>query len=363
MSGATSMASWLVAFDSALVAHPDRRERILAETEDHLRDSVAARTTAGGDPESAERQVVAAFGDPEETAAELGPDVLGSVQARWARAAGRFDRWRPRHPWLGAVPTAAALMAAPTLAPLASGGPASLFTVLSFVFVWLAVGVAARAVPVQPGSGFWSQATTWRADRPVAAGWAMAGPFVGIASAYAIAAVAHGHGLALARGLPVVLMMSGFFVAVVVVPPRRWHRAAGFLARPPTMRAVVGIVVVPTVATACVGLVMIGGRLALPLLAVAAAFGTIAWAVALGRVDRLRRRLPVNPAVAASLRWAPLVAVAIVLAASGGLPRPSWFVPTLVIFGAIRVLPVTLRNAEARRRSIASELRARSSAT
>jgi len=43
----TGVVSWLVAFDAALVAHANRRERVLAEMEDHLRDSVAARTTRG----------------------------------------------------------------------------------------------------------------------------------------------------------------------------------------------------------------------------------------------------------------------------------------------------------------------------
>lgn len=98
---------YLLEFNDALVAGAGRRERILAEVEDHLRDSVASLIDAGWAPEAAAVEAVARFGAPAEAAARFGPDPLG-----WAQQASIwFDGWRVAHPWGVAVITVSSVFA------------------------------------------------------------------------------------------------------------------------------------------------------------------------------------------------------------------------------------------------------------
>ena len=97
---------YLLEFNDALVAGAGRRERILAEVEEHLRDSVAA-IDSGLAAEAAEAEAVARFGAPAEAAERFGPDPLGWAQ----RASGWFDRWRVAHPWVVAVLTVSQVIA------------------------------------------------------------------------------------------------------------------------------------------------------------------------------------------------------------------------------------------------------------
>ncbi len=92
---------YLLEFNDVLVAGAGRRERILAEVEEHLRDSVASLIDSGLTAEEAEAEAVARFGAPTEAAEQFGPDPLGWAQ----RASGWFDRWRVAHPWVVAVLT------------------------------------------------------------------------------------------------------------------------------------------------------------------------------------------------------------------------------------------------------------------
>lgn len=92
---------YLLAFNDALVAGADRRERILAEVEDHLRDSAASLVDGGVATEAAAEEAVARFGAPAEAAERFGPDPLGWAQ----QASGWFDGWRVAHPWVVAVIT------------------------------------------------------------------------------------------------------------------------------------------------------------------------------------------------------------------------------------------------------------------
>jgi len=92
---------YVLAFNDALVAGAGRRERILAEVEDHLRDSVASLIDGGLAAEAAEAAAVDRFGAPAEAAERFGPDPLGWAQ----RASGWFDGWRVAHPWVVAVIT------------------------------------------------------------------------------------------------------------------------------------------------------------------------------------------------------------------------------------------------------------------
>lgn len=71
---------------AALRCEPGRIRRILAETEDHLREAAHRRIEAGTDQSSAEREAVAAFGAPAVVAARFGTrgmpgmrGVLGGV--------------------------------------------------------------------------------------------------------------------------------------------------------------------------------------------------------------------------------------------------------------------------------------------
>ncbi|MBA4182083.1 MAG: hypothetical protein C0506_15970 [Anaerolinea sp.] len=57
---------------AALRCEPGRIRRILAETEDHLREAARVRLEAGADQSSAEREAVAAFGTPAVVAARFG---------------------------------------------------------------------------------------------------------------------------------------------------------------------------------------------------------------------------------------------------------------------------------------------------
>ena len=98
---------YLLAFNDALVAGADRRERILAEVEEHLRDSVASLVDRGLAPEAAAAEAVARFGAPAEAADRFGPDPLGWAQ----QASAWFDGWRVAHPWVVAVTTVAPLTA------------------------------------------------------------------------------------------------------------------------------------------------------------------------------------------------------------------------------------------------------------
>ena len=105
MSG--EVERYLLAFNDALVAGADRRERILAEVEEHLRDSVASLIERGLAPEAAAAEAVARFGAPAEAAERFGPDPLGWAQ----QASAWFDGWRVAHPWVVAVATVAPLTA------------------------------------------------------------------------------------------------------------------------------------------------------------------------------------------------------------------------------------------------------------
>ena len=105
--GSGAVERYLLAFNDALVAGADRRERILAEVEEHLRDSVASLVDRGLAPEAAAAEAVARFGAPAEAAERFGPDPLGWAQ----QASAWFDGWRVAHPWVVAVVTVAPLTA------------------------------------------------------------------------------------------------------------------------------------------------------------------------------------------------------------------------------------------------------------
>ena len=98
---------YLLAFNDALVAGAGRRERILAEVEEHLRDSVRSLVDGGLAADAAAAEAVARFGAPAEAAERFGPDPLGWAQ----QASAWFDGWRVAHPWVVAVITVAPLAA------------------------------------------------------------------------------------------------------------------------------------------------------------------------------------------------------------------------------------------------------------
>jgi len=87
MANAT-IEHYLLDFDDALVAGAQRRERILAEVEEHLRDAMESSMAAGMAADEAQLEVLARFGSPREAAKAFGPDPLGRAQqaSRWWEA-------------------------------------------------------------------------------------------------------------------------------------------------------------------------------------------------------------------------------------------------------------------------------------
>lgn len=151
MTEADTVAAWLVAFDAALVARPARRERILAEVGEHLRDAVAAGAGDGGERDESERRVLREFGTPVKVAAQFGVDPGGLAQHGWEGAVARFDRWRPRHPWIGALaPTDWPPMLLLCLLP---GKGVGLALALGLP-LWLSGALEGRAVRASSPAGF-----------------------------------------------------------------------------------------------------------------------------------------------------------------------------------------------------------------
>lgn len=90
---------YLLEFNDALVAGAERRERILAEVEEHLRDATESIMAGGMTAAEAQLEAVARFGEPSEAAQRFGSDPLGRAQqaARW------WEAQRIAHPVLAAV--------------------------------------------------------------------------------------------------------------------------------------------------------------------------------------------------------------------------------------------------------------------
>ncbi|MDQ3631426.1 MAG: permease prefix domain 1-containing protein [Actinomycetota bacterium] len=86
---------YLLEFNEALVAGGERRERILAEVEEHLRDATQSLLAAGRTADEAQVEAVARFGSPAEAAERFGPDPLGRAQ----RASRWYEARRIAHPW------------------------------------------------------------------------------------------------------------------------------------------------------------------------------------------------------------------------------------------------------------------------
>lgn len=83
-----ALERYLLAFSDALVAGAERRERILAEVEEHLRDATESIMAGGVTAAEAQFAAVARFGEPAEAAQRFGPDPLGRAQqaSRWWEA-------------------------------------------------------------------------------------------------------------------------------------------------------------------------------------------------------------------------------------------------------------------------------------
>ena len=79
---------YLLEFNDALVAGAERRERILAEVEEHLRDATEALIATGLPAGEAELEAVRRFGAPAQAAERFGADPLGRGQqaSRWYEA-------------------------------------------------------------------------------------------------------------------------------------------------------------------------------------------------------------------------------------------------------------------------------------
>ncbi|MBA3746320.1 MAG: hypothetical protein H0W96_02370 [Solirubrobacterales bacterium] len=90
---------YLLAFNDALVAGGERRERILAEVEEHLRDATESIIATGATAAEAQLEAVRRFGEPPEAAERFGSDPLGRAQqaARW------YDSQRIAHPTVTAL--------------------------------------------------------------------------------------------------------------------------------------------------------------------------------------------------------------------------------------------------------------------
>lgn len=132
-----TIAAYLVRLNRALVVGLGRRQRILAEMEDHLRTAAAAAVANGATPRQAEASGIAALGAPQEVAATFGRDLLGLVEHVITPIAEAADRLEARRPWLGKLardwPPSAAVVV--VLATVAAAG----------LITWLQAGLLAAA--------------------------------------------------------------------------------------------------------------------------------------------------------------------------------------------------------------------------
>jgi len=144
---------YLLAFNDALVASAERRERILAEVEEHLRDATESLMASGATADGAQSEAVARFGAPQAAAARFGPDPLGRAQ----EASRGWEARRIAHPVL--IPLACWL---PFLAYTLWDFGLSVIQIVPSVLLWAQVRrnlQARRAAGFSPGSRVIAQAT------------------------------------------------------------------------------------------------------------------------------------------------------------------------------------------------------------
>ena len=136
---------YLLEFNDALVAGAERRERILAEVEDHLRDAAESQVATGSAPDEAEREAVRRFGDPAAAAERFGPDPLGRAQqvARW------YDARRAAHPILVPIVGMSPLIA---LVAWSSGLSLTLLVLAMLVCGQISSNLRARQRPAAPAA-------------------------------------------------------------------------------------------------------------------------------------------------------------------------------------------------------------------
>ena len=141
---------YLLEFNDALVAGAERRERILAEVEDHLRDAARSLQAAGMPPPEAEVEAVARFGEPAAAAERFGPDPLGRAQqvGRW------YEARRIAHPILVPIVAVSPWVA---LITWTSGAP------------WLALIVALPMVWAQISTNLRARGAAFAVDSPTIA--------------------------------------------------------------------------------------------------------------------------------------------------------------------------------------------------
>ncbi|MGH9158220.1 MAG: hypothetical protein ACRD1K_20825 [Acidimicrobiales bacterium] len=362
-----TMAGWLVDFDAALVARPERRERILAEVEAHLADVVAGALAAGMARPAAEAEALARFGGAGEAAARFGPDPGGSLQ-QWLSATGdRFDRWRPRHVLLGALPSTVPMAVVAAVAGVSRPGGPAVMVVLPGAW-WLGRVVEGRAVRHRPEVGHRARADAWRQERPRA--WAMlvVGPLLALMVSFGFQ-LRHRP-----AGLVVILIVMAFPILVVPgllgggsgrgaaapVRPEPSPVPSGTARRglPPRVLALFALQQALFVAW---GFARMGWRF-LPAFGVLLVLGVgAAWAVAAERWVGLRCRLPQAARTRVVVRFAPLALAGLALVVSIG-PRSLRFAALMGPLLAWNHLGQVLGRARTRRQTIAARLAERAAA-
>jgi hypothetical protein len=169
---------YLLDFNDALVAGAERRERILSEVEDHLRDATQSLLGAGFAADAAQVEAVRRFGSPAEAAERFGPDPLGRAQ----RASRWYEARRIAHPWALPVVLVAPCVA---LTLTVSGVSWLLFYLLCMLVVMLSSNATLRrragVAAASPVSGFLSD----RRRLNLALMWAALAAVVGV-GAYGI---------------------------------------------------------------------------------------------------------------------------------------------------------------------------------
>ena len=172
MSAPSSITEYLVEFNLCLQVGIDRRIRILAEVEDHLRDAAAEMGAKGASQGEAEVAAIAAFGPPDTVARSFGTDVVAAMEARLSRAGAALDTWMAEHPWAGAavyVAPAAALVAIATFFAALAGVHAPLFGLAALsILIWLYFlrALRARAVQGRPEPGVRARLAAGNAELP-----------------------------------------------------------------------------------------------------------------------------------------------------------------------------------------------------
>ena len=340
------LAAYLAEFDRHLVAGLQRRKAVLAEVEDHLRQSADGLESAGLARAAAEQEAAHRFGAPDEAAARLGADVPARIERRVAFCWRRYDRWHARHPWLGtSVPFLpfVGILITTVGAPGAKGWTVSLAA--GIVAAYVVFGLQARRVTDLPGPGFSTRLQTWRREQPASANLLWAAMFLSIGVASTV----------LTKKVSLLIPVGFSLLLTAAIGPRPTRPAGG---PPPSLREramqwAPGILLLTTSAA------VLGRRAWLAFLVPVAAFALCSPRIVKGRYGQWAQD---HPMVDAGLRVLPLFAMLMAFFLSDRGPDdrvpPGVLVAMAIIPAAFMAVSFGLRRRSEQRSALAASLAA-----